>query len=547
MSRDGAGRVATVRCARTAWRWAAARLHGEDDPRLGEPLCAECFDYQHEVLWNALAPELWRLTRNQIPRELARLTRRTQARLLELVRVSYVKVAEYQARGALHFHLVIRLDAAQPKETAELVEPPPAEFTAELLDEAIRAAVRARERAGPAAGRGARPAQQQLALEPVHERPAAIRWGRQVDVRMLESGEAASCAGYIAKYATKSTEAVGGLMYRLSASDLVNLRVRPHVRRLVECAWELAREPELRPLRLRRWAHALGFRGHCFTKSRRYSTTFTTLREARHEHELRRAHGGEPRDPWGRPASAGACVERRHWAFAGSGYRTLGDAWLAEAGRERRRVAREELRADRRSRSGRRAESVRCGCGGGRMRSGSVGTVSRRVGGTRRRSRSCGRRVTSTSCAVRTVASGVIRGAGRQALERVSSVGSGRSRAVAIGRSVMRGSRSQAVSGVGWLVRSLGPIGVVGLVAEQRWRRWEAAMSQSRERERYLTVQEVAARLGLAPSTVLRYYREGRIPGRRMPEAGRGPCGSCRSEVDAAWDCERQLTLGDAA
>jgi Replication initiator protein, pSAM2 len=184
-------------------------------------------------------------------------------------------------------------------------------------------------------------------VEPQHDRPVQVRWGSQLEVRVLEAGEGASCAGYIAKYATKSTEACGGLVHRLSAEDLETLRVRPHVRRLVQCAWGLAAEPELHDLRLRRWAHALGFRGHCFTKSRHYSTTFTALRRARHEHQLRRAHGGEPRDPWDRPRSEGACVEERRWSFAGVGYRTPGDAWLAETGaaraREARRVARKEL------------------------------------------------------------------------------------------------------------------------------------------------------------------------------------------------------------
>jgi hypothetical protein len=192
-------------------------------------------------------------------------------------------------------------------------------------------------------------AQRQLALDaPKPARPTVVRWGGQLDVHVLQPGEAASCAGYIAKYATKSTEACGGLMHRLSASDLERLRVRPHVEQLVRCAWDLATRPELRPLRLRRWAHALGFRGQCFTKSRRYSTTFTRLRQARHEHQLRRAHGGEPRDPWGRPIAEGASVEHTHWTFTGTGYRTLGDAWLAESAaaraREQRRVAREELR-----------------------------------------------------------------------------------------------------------------------------------------------------------------------------------------------------------
>ncbi len=34
--------------------------------------------------------------------------------------------------------------------------------------------------------------------------------------------------------------------------------------------------------------------------------------------------------------------------------------------------------------------------------------------------------------------------------------------------------------------------------------------------ERYITAREVAERVGLSPDTVLRYYREGRIPGRRL-------------------------------
>jgi len=182
--------------------------------------------------------------------------------------------------------------------------------------------------------------------------PRTIRWGRQTEIRPVEAEtarEAAATAAYIAKYATKSTEAVGGLMYRLDASDLRNLKVRPHVRALVECAWGLGGERHLDGLRLRRWAHALGFRGHCFTKSRRYSTTFTRLRQARHEHQLRRAHGGTPRDPWGRPASDGNALELRRWAYTGTGHKTAGDAWLAETGAaraaERRRVAQQELRA----------------------------------------------------------------------------------------------------------------------------------------------------------------------------------------------------------
>lgn len=59
----------------------------------------------------------------------------TPTALARRVRVSYAKVAEYQARGAIHFHAVIRLDAA-----ADEVAVPPAGFTVALLTRAIREA-----------------------------------------------------------------------------------------------------------------------------------------------------------------------------------------------------------------------------------------------------------------------------------------------------------------------------------------------------------------------------------------------------------------------
>jgi excisionase family DNA binding protein len=54
-------------------------------------------------------------------------------------------------------------------------------------------------------------------------------------------------------------------------------------------------------------------------------------------------------------------------------------------------------------------------------------------------------------------------------------------------------------------------------------------------RENYVTAREVAERLGLSADTILRYYREGRIPGRRLPGTIR-PVRFLWSEVDAAWN-----------
>ena len=131
---------------------------------------------------------------------------------------------------------------------------------------------------------------------------------------------------YSAKYATKSTEAVGGLVHRLDASDLPGLSVREHIRGYVEAAWRLGGDPRLEHLRLRRWAHALAFRGHCFTKSRCYSTTFTALRRARAEYAAGRAPEKESSQ------TIEASTERvAEWAMVGMG--------LQE---RRRRLARRE-------------------------------------------------------------------------------------------------------------------------------------------------------------------------------------------------------------
>jgi hypothetical protein len=316
--------------------------HDEDDPRLGEPLCPSCYDAQAQVLWNALAPELWRRTTIAVYRTLGRLVGLQEGELRRLVRISYAKVAEFQRRGAIHFHAVIRLDATTDCRCPGCLAPPPEGFTAALLEKALRAAV-------AAVG---------VPCPPLDEEPVRYaRWGEQFDVRNItrdeQAGElsAEQVAGYIAKYATKATERFGaGLDRRLGADDLDHLDGLPaHVAELVRAAWALGSRPELEGLRLRAWAHMLGFRGHWSTKSRRYSTTMTVLRRARVAFaKRRRAKDGVPLDAWGRPEDDQAVVVVASWVYVGSGYATEGERWLALSAaaraREQRRVAWEELR-----------------------------------------------------------------------------------------------------------------------------------------------------------------------------------------------------------
>jgi hypothetical protein len=317
--------------------------HDEDDPRLGEPLCPSCYDTRAQVLWNALAPELWRRTTIAVQRVLGRLVGLQEGELRRLVRISYAKVAEFQRRGAIHFHAVIRLDAATECRCPGCLAPPPQAFTATLLEDALRQAIPVvRVPCPPVAGGLARFA----------------RWGEQLDVRNITTGDdqagelsAEQVAGYIAKYATKATESFGaGLDRRISADDLARLDQLPeHIGELVRACWALGGRPELDRLRLRAWAHMLGFGGHWSTKSRRYSTTMTVLRRARVAFaKRRRAHDGIPLDAWGRAEDDDQVVIVASWVFVGAGYETEGERWLALSAaaraREQRRIAREELR-----------------------------------------------------------------------------------------------------------------------------------------------------------------------------------------------------------
>lgn len=236
-------------------------IHGPDDEQLGQPLCPDCFDYRQAVLWNALATELWRRTAIATNRALAVQAGLTPAALSRLARLSYVKVVEYQRRGVVHLHVVARLDGPTgPDSTAPILTG--------LLEQAVRR--------GAAVARVPYPTGSRLT--------GAATWGgAAIDIRVIspEGLRAGAVAAYIAKYATKSADAVGRLDHKLKAADLDNLDLPPHLARLVTTAWDLGGCPELAHLRLRDRAHTLGFRGHWLTKNRRFSTTFGALRGAR--------------------------------------------------------------------------------------------------------------------------------------------------------------------------------------------------------------------------------------------------------------------------
>ncbi len=297
--------------------------HEPNDQTVGQPLCPSCYDYTAHILWHAHAGELWSRFTRATRRHLATTAGITQADFTRHARLSFAKVAEYQRRGAVHIHCVIRLDGPNGP-----YEAPPHWGSSTLLTDAVRAAahrVSVRTPFSPAIGEH------------------TLRWGTQLDVRPLLTPDTPggatddAIAAYIAKYVTKSAQDTGsasGTNYRVAgADDIETAVVPPHVRTLMRTCWRLGDLPELQPLHLRTWTHTLGYRGHILTKSRAYSTTYAALRTARAAHER-----NEPQLPGHIAAASNA-----QWRYVGSGH-TPGAALLAAAVAQDLAVSREAAR-----------------------------------------------------------------------------------------------------------------------------------------------------------------------------------------------------------
>lgn len=287
------------------------RRHEDTDAMVGQPACRDCYDYVGHVLWHAFAGVLWNRFCHTLRRHLATAADITQAAFKKHATLSFAKVAEYQRRGAIHFHAVIRLDGPKGPTSS-----PPDWATSQLLATVVQSAaasVEIRSPYSPATG----------------ER--LLRWGRQLDVHPIRSDaftESAvtdsAVAAYVAKYVSKSVGDSGGIDYRITDPESIRLApVNAHLRGLMGVCWRLGGLPELASLNLRSWTHTLGYRGHALTKSRRYSTTYGALRAVRAEHQS----GGV-----GVPDDA---VTDSSWRYVGSGH-TIAEAEVAAGIAERR-------------------------------------------------------------------------------------------------------------------------------------------------------------------------------------------------------------------
>lgn len=311
--------------------------HDEGEEILGQPFCPECYDYRGHLVWQWWAPELWRRFTITVRRTLAKRLGVPASRLGEIVMLQYAKVSEYQQRGLIHFHALIRLDG--PK-TDTGFAPAPAAATAAFLARVVEQSVEAVHFDAPPLFEG--------------DVTRRLRFGRQVDARPITTRHRTDdpdrelapeqVAGYLAKYATKA------------AMDAVHAD-NPHWRRLRitldEICDRIQRDAAADGIPLRdhpygllgKWRRMLGFRGHFSTKSRRYSVTLGRLRRARTTFQRRLAEANRQGvtldvrdlDDLLTDQDEETTLVIGQWSYAGSGWDTEGDAELAKAAAARAR------------------------------------------------------------------------------------------------------------------------------------------------------------------------------------------------------------------
>lgn len=307
-------------------------FHAEHDSRIGQPLDPESYDYTGHVLWQAHAGELWDRFTRALRRHLGTAAGIPVRAFPHHARISFAKVAEFQRRGLIHFHAVLRLDGPEGPG-----DPTPSWADTEMLTDAVRAAHATAKLHGPELDG--------------HRR--TFTFGEQLDIRPIRPANASQVedatgqisddrlASYVAKYATKGTatsEAADKPIRSEAHIDL--LPANAHHRCIIRTAWHLGapvpcpachpggehdpdgcpcaigghcelcagrgwvsrttardyRHPELadKPepmdrLRLRKWAHMLAFRGHFLSKSQHYSVPFRHIREARADYRHHQA------------------------------------------------------------------------------------------------------------------------------------------------------------------------------------------------------------------------------------------------------------------
>jgi hypothetical protein len=124
-------------------------------PRRRAAALPHCYDHTAHLVKQWWAPELWRRFTIALRRRIANHLGLSEKAARERLRVQFAKVAEFQRRGIVHFHALIRLDGS-PTDT-EHYPPPTVDLDSTTLARLVRSAAAAIWYDGPARARSTLP------------------------------------------------------------------------------------------------------------------------------------------------------------------------------------------------------------------------------------------------------------------------------------------------------------------------------------------------------------------------------------------------------
>ncbi|MEU7903000.1 replication initiator [Actinoplanes sp. NPDC049118] len=341
---------------------------------------------------------LRRVARERGIPDVATVSASGKTRMVAPVRLEFDKVAEMQRRAAVHLHVILRLDGVDPADPGAVASPPAGIAAQDLVDAVDHAAATVGFTTGP---HPANPGGWHIGWGD-QVLTKVINSG--TDGGVTHAQVAAYLAKYATK-STEVTGHTSNRLSD-STITLYADPDGSHTERLIDACWRLgsfrtdpeppaalprARRAETAPagpfgplrtdpncggctryrvcptcaaeqaaaadtarrtppgppaspyLKLRRWAHMLGYGGHFLTKSRRYSITFALLRDQRVVFRRAQSTGPERTEPVAEPTT----LVVNFLAFVGAGWHTTADALLANTSaamaREHQQTARESL------------------------------------------------------------------------------------------------------------------------------------------------------------------------------------------------------------
>lgn len=244
-----------------SWTCPCGITHGPTDAVGGTPVEADRYDYLGQVRWNYHAGALWSRTADEVGRRTG-LTRIDSRGEVRPSRPLYAGVAEWQARGAIHLHVVLRFP-----------------FGTELgvySDRQGRPRAAVVEDAAHAVGAYTGP----------RRTGDRLAWGKQVRADVIRSERGAfRSAGYLAKVVGYAAKDVGADALGVEKSDGMGQIARTGHHARLRAAADLygmrLRKDGAGAESVRRMSRAWGWRGNISRRARSWSELSLTVARAR--------------------------------------------------------------------------------------------------------------------------------------------------------------------------------------------------------------------------------------------------------------------------